>query len=75
MKCLISTKTGDIIRVTDQQAHNTVGREWSYTSKAEWKRLHPVNAPKVEEAQSPKREVKVDTETISEKQLKRKKQK
>jgi hypothetical protein len=37
MKCIKSTKTGNIIRVSDQQAHQTVGREWVYVPKSEWK--------------------------------------
>jgi len=37
MKCIKSTKTGNIIRVSDQQAHQTVGREWVYVAKSEWK--------------------------------------
>ena len=37
MKCIKNNKTGTIIRVTDQQAHQTVGREWVYVAKSEWK--------------------------------------
>jgi hypothetical protein len=37
MKCIKSNKTGNIIRVSDQQAHQTVGREWVYVPKSEWK--------------------------------------
>jgi hypothetical protein len=37
MKCIKNNKTGNIIRVTDQQAHQTVGREWVYVPKSEWK--------------------------------------
>jgi hypothetical protein len=37
MKCIKNNKTGNIIRVTDQQAHQTVGREWVYVAKSEWK--------------------------------------
>jgi hypothetical protein len=37
MKCLKNTKTGNIIRVTDTQAHQMAGRQWSYVSKSEWK--------------------------------------
>jgi hypothetical protein len=37
MKCIKSNKTGNIIRVTDDQAIQTVGREWQYVAKSEWK--------------------------------------
>lgn len=37
MKCIKSNKTGNIIRVTDEQALQTVGREWQYVAKSEWK--------------------------------------
>ena len=37
MKCIKSTKTGNIIRVSDEQAYQTVGREWVYVAKSEWK--------------------------------------
>jgi len=64
MKCLKNLKTGDIVRVDDKQAYNMVGITWNYISKSEWKAAtrKPVV---VEEAPS--------EETISEKQLKRKK--
>ena len=65
MKCLKSTKTGNIIRVDDKQAHNMVGREWSYVSKEEWKKT--VRPEPVVET------VVTEEPTISEKQLKRKK--
>ena len=65
MKCLKSTKTGNIIRVDDKQAHSMVGREWQYTSKEQWKSATRVSVPTVEAV---KEEL-----TVSEKQLKRKK--
>ena len=37
MKCLKNTKTGNIIRVTDVQAHQMAGNQWKYVSKSEWK--------------------------------------
>jgi len=37
MKCIKNNKTGNIIRVSDQQAYQTVGREWVYVPKSEWK--------------------------------------
>ena len=65
MKCIKNKKTGNVIRVENQQAENMVGMTWEYTSKSEWKL----------QARKPKAEEKVEVveETISEKQLKRKK--
>lgn len=37
MKCIKNNKTGNVIRVTDQQADQTVGREWKFVPKSEWK--------------------------------------
>ena len=37
MKCLKNKKTGNIIRVTDVQAYQMAGSQWSYTPKSEWK--------------------------------------
>jgi hypothetical protein len=37
MKCLKNKKTGNIIRVTDVQAYQMAGSQWSYVSKTEWK--------------------------------------
>lgn len=37
MKCLKNTKTGDIIRVDDNQANQMVGNTWKYIPKTEWK--------------------------------------
>jgi hypothetical protein len=48
MKCLKNTKTGNIIRVTDVQANQMAGRQWSYVSKSEWKNQERP-APKQEE--------------------------
>lgn len=36
-KCLKNKKTGNIIRVTDIQAYQMAGSQWSYASKSEWK--------------------------------------
>ena len=36
MKCIKNTKTGNIIRVTNEQA-NQLGREWVFVSKDQWK--------------------------------------
>ena len=64
MKCLKNVKTGNIIRVDDRQAYQMVGSTWSYIAKAEWKAATRKPKPEVAE---------VTEETISEKQLKRKK--
>lgn len=37
MKCLKNTKTGTIVRVSDQEASRLSGREWQYVPKLEWK--------------------------------------
>lgn len=36
-KCLKNKKTGNIIRVSDVQARQMEGNQWSYVSKTEWK--------------------------------------
>jgi hypothetical protein len=36
MKCLKSTKTGNIIRVSDKEAYNATS-EWKFIPKSEWK--------------------------------------
>jgi hypothetical protein len=51
MKCLKNTKTGNIIRVTDTQAYQMAGKQWSYVSKSEWKSQERP-APKQEEVKS-----------------------
>jgi hypothetical protein len=38
MKCIKNLKTGEIVRVADKQAHQTVGSQWSYVAKSEWKK-------------------------------------
>ena len=67
MKCLKSIKTGEIIRVNDKEAYRTVGKEWQYTPKSEWKKTRPTISVKQVE------EVEKKEETISEKALRRKK--
>lgn len=64
MKCIKNLKTGDIQRVDNQQADAKVGNTWVYIPKSEWKAA--TRKPKPEP-------VEVREETISEKQLKRKK--
>ena len=64
MKCLKSSKTGEIIRISDEKAYAAT-REWQFIPKSEWK----AQFKKAE----PVAVVEVVEETISEKQLKRKK--
>ena len=66
MKCLKSSKTGEIIRVSDEKAYAAT-REWQFIPKSEWKAQFKKAVPEVKE------EVEVVEKTISEKQLKRKK--
>ena len=65
MQCLKNLKTGTIVRLDEFKANNLVGREWVFVSKEEWKKATRKPEPVVE--------VSVQEETISEKQLKRKK--
>jgi hypothetical protein len=46
MKCLKNNQTGNIIRVSDQQADQIVGNTWYFVSKSEWK--SQVRSEKVE---------------------------
>jgi len=67
MKCLKSSKTGEIIRVKNEKADQATS-EWKFIPKSEWKAAtRKVTVKTVEEIQEPV------VETISEKQLKRKK--
>ncbi len=66
MKCLKSSKTGNIIRVSDREAYNATS-EWKFIPKSEWKAdRRPTK--KVEEVI-----VEVQEQTIAEKQLSKKK--
>ena len=47
MKCIKNKKTGNILRVANDQANNMVGRDWEFTSKSEWKSA--TREPAVEE--------------------------
>ncbi len=67
MKCIKNVKTGDIKRVDDLQASNLVGVTWQYIPKSEWKAATRVVSEK-QEVETEKKE-----QTISEKDLKRKK--
>jgi len=64
MKCLKSSKTGEIIRVSNEKA-DVATREWQFIPKSEWKAQFKKAVPEVK--------VEVVEETVSEKQLKRKK--
>jgi hypothetical protein len=66
MKCLKSSKTGNIIRVSDKDAYNATS-EWKFIPKSEWK-ADRRPAKKVEEVI-----VEVQEQTIAEKQLNKKK--
>jgi hypothetical protein len=66
MKCLKSSKTGNIIRVSDKEAYNATS-EWKFIPKSEWK-ADRRPAKKVEEVI-----VEVQEQTITEKQLNKKK--
>ena len=65
MKCLKSTKTGKIIRVSDKEAYAATS-EWKFIPKSEWKAERRPE-PKVEEV------IEVQEQTIAEKQLSKKK--
>jgi hypothetical protein len=66
MKCLKSSKTGNIIRVSDREAYNSTS-EWKFIPKSEWK-ADRRPAKKVVEVI-----VEVQEQTIAEKQLSKKK--
>jgi hypothetical protein len=71
MKCLKSEKTGNIIRVTDQQAYNMVGREWQYVAKSEWKALTREKTEQ-QEVQEQKKEKTISKKAARRKQIKEK---
>ncbi len=66
MKCLKSTKTGNIIRVSDKEAYNATS-EWKFIPKSEWKADRRPAKKEVEEV------VEIQEQTIAEKQLSKKK--
>lgn len=43
MKCLKNNKTGNIIRVDDNQANQMAGITWSYVSKDEWRKSQGID--------------------------------
>jgi hypothetical protein len=67
MKCLKSSKTGEIIRVSDEKAYAAT-REWQFIPKSEWKAQFKKAVSEIKAEV-----VEVVEETVSEKQLKRKK--
>jgi hypothetical protein len=66
MKCLKSSKTGNIIRVSDREAYNATS-EWKFIPKSEWKAERRPAKKEVEVV------VEVQEQTIAEKQLNKKK--
>jgi len=66
MKCLKSSKTGNIIRVSDREAYNATS-EWKFIPKSEWKADRRPTKKEVEVV------VEVQEQTIAEKQLNKKK--
>lgn len=66
MKCLKSSKTGNIIRVSDREAYNSTS-EWKFIPKSEWKADRRPAKKEVEVV------VEVQEQTIAEKQLSKKK--
>jgi hypothetical protein len=66
MKCLKSSKTGNIIRVSDKEAYNATS-EWKFIPKSEWKADRRPAKKEVEVI------VEVQEQTIAEKQLSKKK--
>ena len=75
MKCIKNLKTGTIIRLDDFKADNMVGKEWVFISKEEWKKTTRKPEPVVEATKTLSDSIIKgnEGETISEKQLKRKK--
>ncbi len=75
MKCLKSTKTGKIIRVSDKEAYNATS-EWKFIPKSEWKAERRPAPKEIDEAASISlRTISAyeEEQTIAEKQLKKNK--
>ena len=66
MKCLKSSKTGNIIRVSDKEAYAATS-EWKFIPKSEWKAERRPAKKEVEVV------VEIEEKTIAEKQLSKKK--
>ena len=81
MKCLKSSKTGNIIRVSDREAYNATS-EWKFIPKSEWKAdRRPAKKEEVKYSDevnesamvSLRTAVTYEEQTIAEKQLSKKK--
>ena len=77
MKCLKSSKTGEIIRVSNEKADASTS-EWKFIPKSEWKAQFPKKKEVSEVAEAAAVSLKTIANyeadlTISERQLKRKK--
>lgn len=81
MKCLKSSKTGNIIRVSDREAYNSTS-EWKFIPKSEWKAdRRPAKKEEVKYSDevnesamvSLRTAVAYEEQTIAEKQLSKKK--
>ena len=81
MKCLKSSKTGNIIRVSDREAYNSTS-EWKFIPKSEWKAdRRPAKKEEVKQSDevnesamvSLRTAVAYEEQTIAEKQLSKKK--
>ena len=56
MKCIKNQKTGNIIRVNDQQAYQMAGITWKYIPKSEWKSATRVQVNEKQEVEAEKKE-------------------
>ena len=83
MKCLKSSKTNEIIRVSDEKAYSA-SSEWKFIPKSEWKAQFKKATPQVEYSSEVSEAAAVSLRTavayqeeltIAEKQLKKKKSK
>ena len=72
MKCLKSSKTNEIIRVSDDKAYAATS-EWKFIPKSEWKAQF--KKFRVEDIPTYEQEAVAQAETIAERQLKSKKSK
>jgi hypothetical protein len=58
MKCLKNVKSGEVIRVSDKQAHQTAGNQWKYVPKSEWRGTSKVETVEVGHDQGGSYEIK-----------------
>ena len=56
MKCLKNQKTGNIIRVSNEQAYQMAGNTWKYITKSEWKTVTRVSKSEEQVVQAEKKE-------------------